>query len=399
LLFLFIGGGSFLLISKPWDKKTNTSQLVQDSKNQIQPNKEATGSNDQKLDQQKTVDAIKETGNGKTSSINQDQEITAAGKGNKKELISDRKNKTFGRFQLETKTPINNSNTAIIDDQKSTNTPADTKIDRDITKHDKQKSNQKNSETVNPDLKVQPDNTDVEKINNESITKEEDKNKVIENTDQGVKTETRKSPKNKLGTKGRNGFSFSVSAGPDVSKAPSSEVGKVTLSYGAGIGYTKNRVTLRTGLYASRKVYYAEAKSYKLGYTPPPSYTFEGANANCYVLEIPVKLSYSFGIKDNRNWFAGAGLSSYLMKSEKYDYIYKAAWGPDPTYHHEIKNKNKHYFSILNVSGGYTRQLNKSLSLSVEPYIEVPMSGIGLGEVHLNSGGVLFTLGVKPFKK
>jgi len=43
--------------------------------------------------------------------------------------------------------------------------------------------------------------------------------------------------------------------------------------------------------------------------------------------------------------------------------------------------------------------LSNTISLSAEPYLEVPMTGIGAGKVHLNSGGVLFTVGVSPFRK
>jgi len=54
---------------------------------------------------------------------------------------------------------------------------------------------------------------------------------------------------------------------------------------------------------------------------------------------------------------------------------------------------------VLNLSGGYTRQLNSTFSVSAEPYVEIPLTGIGKGKVHLNSGGILFTIGIKPFKK
>src|SRR4029078_3524934 len=113
---------------------------------------------------------------------------------------------------------------------------------------------------------------------------------------------------------------------------------------------------------------------------------------------IPVKLSYNFATRNRSNWFAGAGLSSYLMKREDYLYEYESNTG---TYYHayETKNENKHYFSVLNLSGGYSYQLSNTISLSAEPYLEVPLTGIGVGKVHLNSGGVLFTVGVSPFRK
>ena len=32
-----------------------------------------------------------------------------------------------------------------------------------------------------------------------------------------------------------------------------------------------------------------------------------------------------------------------------------------------------------------------------EPYIKLPLSGVGYGKVKLNSGGLLITVGFKPF--
>jgi hypothetical protein len=196
-----------------------------------------------------------------------------------------------------------------------------------------------------------------------------------------------------------NGFSFFVSTGPDVSKAQNSKAGKVTMSWGLGVAYTLNRLTLKTGVFSANKIYWAGPDDYKLSYTPPPNLKFMGADANCRVIEIPVKLSYNFAVKNRSNWFAGAGISSYLMKREDYSYEFKSNNGSSYYHSYETKNENKHYFSVLNLSGGYSYQLSNTISLSAEPYLEVPMTGIGAGKVHLNSGGVLFTVGVSPFRK
>ena len=203
----------------------------------------------------------------------------------------------------------------------------------------------------------------------------------------------------KKGPGSKNGLSFFVSAGPDVSKAQNSKTGQVTMSWGLGVAYTLNRLTLKTGVFSANKIYWAGPDDYKLSYTPPPNLKFMGADANCRVIEIPVKLSYSFAVKDRSNWFAGAGLSSYLMKREDYSYEFKSNTGNSYYHSYETKNENKHYFSVLNLSGGYSYQLSHTISLSAEPYLEVPLTGIGAGKVHLNSGGVLFTVGVSPFRK
>jgi hypothetical protein len=54
---------------------------------------------------------------------------------------------------------------------------------------------------------------------------------------------------------------------------------------------------------------------------------------------------------------------------------------------------------VLNFSGGYQYSFNKQFSFAAEPYINLPLKGVGEGKVKLNSGGILFTLKMKPFLK
>ena len=104
-----------------------------------------------------------------------------------------------------------------------------------------------------------------------------------------------------------------------------SNTGKITFTYGAGLSYSfTDKFTLRTGFYVAKKIYSVDEDEYHI----PPGYAgnydyLQSVNANCKVYEIPLTLSYNFGKVKNHNWFASAGLSSYLMKKESYVYFYK----------------------------------------------------------------------------
>jgi hypothetical protein len=194
---------------------------------------------------------------------------------------------------------------------------------------------------------------------------------------------------------------FSLSAGPDVSAAELSETGKVKLLAGAGVGYTfKEKFTLRTGFYTGRKVYSASADDY---YPPPQFWTYypnlESVDADCKVYEIPVNLSYHFGSSTKHNWFAGTGISTYLMKTEAYTYHYKDLSGQYASRKWTIRDENNHYFSVLTLSGGYQRHINKTFSIMAEPYVKIPLTGVGYGKVKLNSAGILLSATLKPFGK
>ncbi len=205
---------------------------------------------------------------------------------------------------------------------------------------------------------------------------------------------------NKSKKKTTNSFFFTLSAGADVSFAGTDKLGNAKLLAGAGLGYNfKNRLTIRTGVYSGRKIYSAAADNYH----PPADFYMhyrylQKVDADCKVIEIPLSLSYNFSNSKKQTWFVSGGLSSFLMKSESYNYFYKyTLTGPTVNKKSVIKNENKHYFSVLTVSGGYQRNLNKNISIMVESYIKIPLSGVGYGKVKLNSTGLLFSVGVKPF--
>jgi hypothetical protein len=198
-----------------------------------------------------------------------------------------------------------------------------------------------------------------------------------------------------------NNFGVSISAGPDISGVHDNKIGKLTLAYGAGISYAiSKKLNLRTGFYLSKKIYSVDPKDYKIPAGSLGNYEYlQNVDANCKVYEIPVKLDYNFGKTKNHNWFVSGGLSSYLMKKENYQYYFKTPTGQVYDKDWGISNKNKHFFSVLSVSGGYQYSLNKQFSIIAEPYVNLPLTGIGAGKVKLNSGGILFTIKAKPFLK
>jgi hypothetical protein len=195
-------------------------------------------------------------------------------------------------------------------------------------------------------------------------------------------------------------FFISVSAGPDISAVGTSTIGKTRLLTGAGLGYTfKNRLTLRTGFYMASKVYTASPEQYKPGVPIPGIQYLTKIDADCKVYEIPLSLLYNFSRSGKQGFFAGAAVSSLIMKKEDYDYVYNYPGQPTYTYKHSVNNENKHLFSVLTLSGGYQRQLSNSFSIAAEPYVKIPLSGVGFGNIKLSGAGVLFAVQFRPFNK
>ena len=109
------------------------------------------------------------------------------------------------------------------------------------------------------------------------------------------------------------------------------------------------------------------------------------------MIELPITIRHNFSSRSRTKGFAAIGLSSYLMKKEQYDYLYY--YGNTGTYavhYKSYNNSSKNWLSVLQVSGGFNRKLSRYTSLRVEPYIKMPLQGVGFGKLSLLSGGVNF---------
>ncbi len=194
---------------------------------------------------------------------------------------------------------------------------------------------------------------------------------------------------------------IAVSAGPSVSSVGMNNPGKVTAQYGGSIKYAlNNKWTIGTGFFINKKVYAAGKDDYR----PPAGYwtyytDLLNVDADCDVYEIPLTVSYSIKKSSKHEWLASTGVSSYLMKKETYNYLYKNQSGQVLNREWSIERKNLHPLSALTLSAGYRHHINQRTSILIEPNFKIPLKGVGYGKVKFYNAGTLVTLQVKPFAK
>ena len=413
LLFLFAGSACWLLIQQPWENASIahnqpgdhsvSNQHIQSGPQPLEVNlqKPSQTSSDGDLDNSDNADqgpagdGAKDNQQAGSPNLNEGDRDFVAGK------------QQASIFRTKTTT----GGIAKKASASKGNTPADIKTDTPDVDHN---ANQKSGGEELPMKLIVIDpvvgNQHSSEEGNEKMVAEKQDDTSVEQTDssgQDTQEETPESQKDEelvakpVKAKKKNSFFISASIGPDVSTVGSHGLGKMKLLAGAGIGFTfKERITLRTGFYAGRKLYTAGPGDYKpASPVPNPDYLYR-IDADCKVYEIPVNISYNFASMKNAKLFAGAGVSSYIMKSESYDYVYKYPGSDDEhTYNWSVKDKNKHMFSVLTFSAGYERLLGKRFSLMAEPYFKLPLAGVGYGKVKMNSAGVMFSLNYRPFDK
>lgn len=443
LLFLLLGGGAFFGINYFGDNKIRGNREIAENKKTEQARAESK-KDEQPATQSVTQNAIpgdnsienssqenkvhpvdediknptaenvadKTTGSTIKNTGNNDISLPETKNNNKAENTGKNKRSVVkGKGKTNTRIIAANPSEELAKDENEkikNNIPKNGKADQQknvvITAAEQEKNEGENTASVTPALKKDTAIKVEEKTEPVKVKEDKKENEVKEKEVVVTENKPSSSPDKKKSKKNIAGnFGITLSAGPDMSFIELNKPGKATLIYGAGLSYNfKKRIIIRAGFYASKKIYSATPDQYTFqpGYTYPYLYDVD---AVCKVYEIPVSLSYNFWQRKKHNWFGNVGLSSFLMKTEDYDYNYKVPYyGQGYTYYtykSAIKDKNKHYFAVLTLSAGYQYNLSKRVSLQAEPYVKLPLAGVGEGKVKLKSAGVLFTATVRPFAK
>ncbi|MHA4806572.1 outer membrane beta-barrel protein [Flavitalea flava] len=183
------------------------------------------------------------------------------------------------------------------------------------------------------------------------------------------------------------GFYAGILVAPELSTVKGQVVKKPGISAGILVGYRLNaRLGIETGLYVERKKYYTDGEYFEMK-NIPPNYSLLNVNGACTMFEFPIHIRYDLSKGDKMKWFATAGLSTYFMTKESYAYQFMYNG-----YVHDksvsYNNLSRYWFSMINLSIGYEQKLGKIGNLRLEPYIRIPTSGVGTGNLPILSAGL-----------
>jgi Outer membrane protein beta-barrel domain len=291
---------------------------------------------------------------------------------------------------------------------------------------DKNNTSQTNTAAITPADQSQKEKKDVSPADKNSPGKNEQSQPVTEpqsdktvnapqqNTTTPAKTDDVKAPEEKAqpqttaqantqakpkkqASESKKRWEFGLTYGPDVSTIKFTHTQKPGTNVGLTIGYNiSKRFSLQTGALYTMKNY----KGYGKDYHPPKGYwtdyvDLKTVTADCNMWDIPLNLRYNLVPRKSSNVFVSAGLSSYLMKKEDYDYFYYYNGNP-VTRNRSYETDTEHWLSILNISVGYERQISKNFSVQAEPFFKQPLKGVGFGNVKLNTTGVFLSVKYKP---
>jgi hypothetical protein len=276
-----------------------------------------------------------------------------------------------------------------------------------ITKTTKDSAVNNNAVVTGRDNKVtQPTNvspsTD-QTQNNLAVTQQPDTNATSNPAEPLQQVKKDKAAIKPILKRGGPRFTLSILAAPDINAVSSFSNNQVGTNLGFQLGvHLSKKFSISTGASYAIKPYQANASQYNsVSWQNRPASSLPSyVSANCKVLDIPLNINYQFYSKGRDAFALGTGLSSYIMLRENYHFDFADGSGT-PSYDIQINNRNQHILGVLNVNATYERRINSKFSTVVQPYMKLPLTGIGNGRVDLKSTGVALgiTWNISPGQK
>lgn len=191
-------------------------------------------------------------------------------------------------------------------------------------------------------------------------------------------------------------LSLLLSIAPDFSTVAFDHYTDPGRSIGLTLNYhVKRSWSFSTGVVLSYKKYVGDGEDY----TPPRGYWIKNTNGiipetidgACNVLEIPLMVQYAAINKGKNRLLVGAGASSYIMLDESYKYNFEQP-NPGAKQGWDSKEESALLFNMINVTAGYERRISPGFMIGIEPYLKIPLEGIGWSDMKLFSAGASVTV-------
>ena len=151
------------------------------------------------------------------------------------------------------------------------------------------------------------------------------------------------------------------------------------------------KIAVSAGYMQSTKYYSAYPADYKWVWKSVNTPLTE-IGAICRMIDIPVNVRYEIATRIKYSLFGSAGITSYMMKKETYNYFYENNADPSIKWRQWNGKTGFYAASALNLSSGIEFKLSRRLNFQIEPFAKIPLKKIGFGKVKLSTIGVLFGL-------
>lgn len=255
----------------------------------------------------------------------------------------------------------------------------------------------------------EPLNSATQKSSTNSVTNFQETKKLIENHTDLVEVVAKNTSEDSTVTKESNQQAKNAPV-INIKKAPfnkyfytgvmyATDKSSINFEASKGLGYSmalalgyqfSKRFSIETGIHIEKKEYYTKGEHFDKSILPATGKILWIESEN-KLIEIPVSLKTDFLNNQKHQLFGSFGMSSFLVNNESYEYEEEIN-GVIQSESVEFTNNTSNLFATVNMSFGYEYKFKNRFRLRIEPYLNLPLSGIGKSKEPVLSKGVYFGL-------
>lgn len=189
----------------------------------------------------------------------------------------------------------------------------------------------------------------------------------------------------------KSGFYYGLVSGVDINTIKDQGFKKAGFDVGVLAGYRfSSALSLESGLLFAKKFYWTTGKYFSMDEmrsTMPAAMEMIEVHGSSRILELPLHLRYDLSIKDNHRLFSSAGFSSFIMTEENNQY-HTLLNGTEGKMYSSYKKDRRYFAAAVEFGLGYEKDLGKKGHIRFEPYLQLPVRGIGVGHLPVRSAGL-----------
>ena len=179
--------------------------------------------------------------------------------------------------------------------------------------------------------------------------------------------------------------------GPEFSTVKFQRLDKPGYKIGVSLGYRINKnLSVEIGLQREHLNFYSSGDYLDTSMLRiKPNTNIEDVTVSSKLTSVPVSLRYNFPSKSKGRFYTSAGINALIIThSEKYNYSVSKDGVPANMHRSYSALTGPKYFSGVNLTAGYEKDLSKCWSLKVESYYQTPINNLGVGKLPVTSFGV-----------
>lgn len=158
------------------------------------------------------------------------------------------------------------------------------------------------------------------------------------------------------------------------------------LGYRAGLGVRYRpfqAFSINAAFLYANVAYTAYGDEYVFANGAPPGIVLDWTDGICEMYEIPIDINWH----PTLNSSIGVGVRSYLIQRQEYDLYFHNYSGAESKYNYVVEENHTAWAPHLYFTAGYFFDLWNKGGLEIQPFYQLPLTGIGVGSVEWHSAG------------